>query len=127
MKNSSWYLIGIAFLLLGELVIVVTTLTGNPPEFSSDHRRTLIAFSIAAGCSLIFLLALGKISVRPIYWLCLAAIAFSAAGFASGYNWKICAMLGISGGLIMSLAGLFGDSGDTNSAKLTIRIRLPWR
>jgi hypothetical protein len=125
-KNSKWYLIAITALLLGELAVVVGVLMGNPPEFSTNHMSTLIAYAAAASSSILFILAMVKCSVRPIYWLCLALIAFSFAGLASGYSQKLCVISGAAAMLVMAIAFISGDKGDTNSPNRTIRIKIPW-
>lgn len=125
-KNSKWYLIAMAALLIGELAVVVSVLMGDPPKFSVDHARTLIAYATASACSVAFMLALGRGRLRPIYWLCFALIAFSAAGFAAGYSPKSCLLTAVAAAVVMVASFISGDKGDVNSPKRTIRIKLPW-
>ena len=126
-RNKGWYLLAMAVLLVGELAVVIAVLMGKAPQFSISHGRTLVAYSVAAACTLAFILALERSAVRPIYWLCLSLVAFSVAGLVSGYRPFISIVAGATGALLMLLAFLLGDHGDRNSPRRTIRIRLPWR
>lgn len=114
-KNSKWYLIAIAAMLLGELAVIVSVLMGNSPAFGIDNTAAVSIYGAAALFSILCMLAIAKPWARPIYWLCFALIAFSLAGIASGYNSTLCILAG-AGAIVVLVASLvLGDKGDTNS------------
>lgn len=124
-KNKKKYFFAIFFLFLAELLVVVCTLVGTPPGFSVDHERIMLLFLIAAIWAAFPLYGMSKYSVRPIYWVCSAAIVFSVAAFFSGFPWKLCALVGGSGFVVMTACFLLGDKGDVDTPERTVIIKIP--
>jgi hypothetical protein len=125
-KNGHWYHRAVFFMLLGQVVVLARTLAGNPPTWSIDHDRTVMLFSLAGAWSFIALLGLTRSLARPIYWLCVTALMFSATALWSGYSLGVCLIVGGSGLIVLITAWVLGDKGDVNLPGRTIKIRLPW-